>query len=66
MIGIGLWKEQLAEHKCSHRAVEQEIVPLDRGADSARDDRTSQLRAMLLGRQGGQAIVGCHGPPSVW
>ena len=33
--GIGLWEEQLVEHQGRGRAVEEEVVPLHRGAQQA-------------------------------
>src|SRR5580700_335510 len=45
--GIGFWEEQLAENQPRNDAVEQEIVPFDRGAHRAGDDRTAQLPPVL-------------------
>src|SRR5262249_52539788 len=44
-------EEELAENQAGHRAVEQEIVPLERGADSGGDDRAPQLARMIVGRK---------------
>jgi hypothetical protein len=46
-----LGKEELTECQTGDDAVEQEVVPLDRCADRARDHRPPQLRAMIGLRQ---------------
>ena len=45
--GSGLGKEDRAEDQRAHLAVEQEIIPFDRGADRAGDQCAVQLGAML-------------------
>ncbi len=45
--GIGLWKEQLAKDEAGHRAVEQEIVPFDGGADRAGDEARRNCAPMI-------------------
>jgi hypothetical protein len=44
-------EEQLREDQRRGRAVEEEVVPLDRGADGARDDRPHPLRTQNLRRR---------------
>jgi hypothetical protein len=46
---IGQWKEQLVEDESGRRAVDQEIVPLDRRADGTRRDDARHL-GRLIGR----------------
>jgi hypothetical protein len=45
---VGLREEQRTEHQRADRPVEQEIIPLDRGADRAGDQGAPQLPAMLV------------------
>jgi len=45
--GTGLGEEKRSENQRAHLAVEQEIIPFDRGADRAGDQCAMQLRAML-------------------
>ena len=40
-------EEQLGEHQAGDRAVEEEIVPLDRGADGGGDHGAAKLNLML-------------------
>jgi len=42
-----LGKKQLGEHQAGHDAVEEEVVPLDGGADRARDHCAAQLQALV-------------------
>ena len=59
--GIGLGKKQLAENQAGHRAVKQEIVPFDRGAYRAGDQRATQLRPVFGFRQrGGGSDIHCR------
>src|SRR5262249_20125922 len=44
-------EEELAEDETGCGAVEEKVVPLDRGADRRGDDRPAQLRAVLGFRQ---------------
>ena len=44
---VGFGEEELPEGEAGDDAVEQEIVPLDRRADRARDHRPPQLRAVI-------------------
>src|SRR5207237_9389005 len=44
---VGFGEEKLPEGEARDDAVEEEIVPLDRRADRARDYRPPQLRAMI-------------------
>jgi hypothetical protein len=44
---IGFGKEQLAEDQPGYLAVEQEVVPFDRGANRAGDQGSAQLRAVF-------------------
>ena len=44
---IGFRKVQLGEHQPGDGAVEKEVVPLDRGADCARDDGAPELPAVF-------------------
>ena len=52
---IGFREIQLAEHQSRYRAVQKEVVPLDGGADGARNDRAPELPA-VVGLRG----QGCH------
>src|SRR5262249_21775426 len=56
---------QLAEHEAGGGAVEEEVVPLDGGADGRSDDGLAQLVAVIGGRQ--RPVGGCcsHGGSSV-
>jgi hypothetical protein len=49
---VGLGKEEFAENQASDDAVEQEIVPLDRRADRARDYGLAQFNAVLESDKG--------------
>jgi len=55
---------ELAEDEAGGGAVEEEVVPLDRGADGRGDDRFSQLRIVLGFRQGNLGGRGHAGPPN--
>src|SRR5262245_57225241 len=44
---VGPGKEDMTEDQPGHRAVDQEIVPLDRGTDGAGNDGAAQMRPML-------------------
>jgi hypothetical protein len=46
-----VWEEELAEDQPGHGAIEQEIVPLDRGADRGGDDGAAELAIVLLRRK---------------
>nr|WP_275586405.1 hypothetical protein [Geodermatophilus normandii] len=54
-----LGEEQVAEHERGGRAVEEEVVPLDGGADDARADDTAE--APPLGRLAGSGHAGLLG-----
>src|ERR1700761_8225925 len=45
--GVGMRKEQFCENEAGDRAVEEKIVPFDRGPDGGRDHRTAKLNLML-------------------
>src|SRR5262245_31868577 len=54
-------EEQLREDQAGDDAVEKEVVPLDRGANRARDDRAEQLLTMLrFGDTGAGERTGAH------
>jgi hypothetical protein len=54
-------EEELREHDAGDLPVEQEIVPLDGGADCARDRRPPQLRAVIgLGKRANCGIGSRH------
>src|ERR1700751_6449816 len=57
----------MAEDQPGHRAVDQEIVPLDRRAEGARNDGATQMRPMLglcrcPNREGGIGHLGLPTP----
>jgi hypothetical protein len=54
-----LRKVKFREDEASYRAVEQEIVPLDRRADRAGDYGTPQLGALVDVRKAGRGDFGC-------
>ena len=59
---IGSRKIELGEDQPGHRAVDEEIVPLDRRADRAGDHRAAQLPAVLdLGQRSSVHHSGHHG-----
>jgi hypothetical protein len=64
--GIGLGKEELGKDEAGHRAVEQEVVPFDRGADGAGDQCAAQLRLVLGFRQRAGSDVQCRHHESPW
>src|SRR5262252_9395847 len=41
-------KKQLAEHQASHRAVQEKIVPLDRGSYGCGDNGATEFSTMLV------------------
>lgn len=45
--GIGMRKEQFCENQAGDGAVEEEVIPLDRGPDRGGDHRTTHLQLML-------------------
>jgi len=52
---------QLREHRGSNHSVEEEVVPLDGGADRAGDDSAPQLNPVLmLGQRGCRGHCTCH------
>ena len=54
-------EEELREDNARDLAIEQEIVPLDRGPNRARDRRPPQLRAMIaLGKRANCGLSSCH------
>ena len=57
---LGLGEEQRAEDEGGGRAVEEEVVPLDGGADQAGEDDLddARLRRSAGGRSGGRAWLG--------
>jgi hypothetical protein len=59
---VGLREEEFGEDEAGDGAVEEEIVPLDRGADRAGDDGAGELGPVLgLGeRAGSGGDGGCH------
>src|SRR6185437_6878013 len=50
-VGIGVGEIELAEYQRRDRAVDEEVIPLDGGADGRCDDGAAKLRAMFVGRQ---------------
>jgi hypothetical protein len=52
---IRLGEEQFGEEKAGRGRIEEEVVPLDRCADGAGDDRSPQLGALVDRRR-----VCCH------
>ena len=58
---IGMRKVELREGEARHNAIEEEIVPLDGGADGAGDHRAAELAAVFgLGEQIEPVLSGCH------
>src|SRR6516225_1109905 len=57
---IRFGEEEFAEDQRSHLAVQQEIVPLDRGADRAGDHGAAQMRAMLCFGKLTRCDFGCR------
>jgi hypothetical protein len=54
-------KKQLGEDQACDGAIEEEIVPLDRGADGGRDDGAAKLNLMFAGAERhGVCIERCH------
>ena len=49
--GVGVREEQLGEDEAGDGAVEEEIVPLDRGADGGGDDGAAKLHLMFSRRK---------------
>ena len=47
--GIAFGKEQLAEHQCGGGAVQEEVVPFERGPDTGRQDHTQARAIVSLG-----------------
>ena len=56
----GMREIKLAENQRGHRAVEQEIVPFDQGADGAGDQGAAQLLAVLAVRERARSDVNCR------
>src|SRR5439155_11703303 len=50
-------EEELGEHQCRRRVVEEEVVPLDGGSDGAGDDRAHQLSAFRSPRRSGLQVL---------
>ncbi len=48
---IGFREEELGEDEARDDAVEEKIIPFDRGPDRARDDGSPQLYPLLCVRQ---------------
>ena len=61
---VALGEEQLGEDQAGRGAVEEEVIPLDRRADSAGDDRAGQLAALVAG--GGGRLRHGGSPLSRW
>ena len=60
--GIGMREKQLGEDEAGDGAVEEEIVPLDRGADRGRDHGAAELDLMFgCGERSDVDPKGCHG-----
>ena len=58
---IGVREEQLGEDEAGDGAVEEEVVPFDRGPDRGGDDGAAKLNLMLgWGEGSGLDIEGCH------
>jgi hypothetical protein len=53
-------KEQFGENEPGDGAVEEEVVPLDRGPDGGSDDGAAKLDLMFGGAEGGGLGIGCH------
>jgi hypothetical protein len=51
-------EEQPGEHKTGYGAVEEKIVPLDRGADRGCDHGAAKLKLMLLCGEGNGVDIG--------
>jgi hypothetical protein len=54
---VELRKEQLIEHQRRDQAVDEEVVPFDRGADGAGDQDTPAAARRLLGSGAGGGMV---------
>src|SRR5215469_13231425 len=46
-MGVGFWEERFREHQSGYDAVQEEIIPLDRGADRAGNHSPDKHRAAL-------------------
>ena len=58
---VGVREEQLGEDEAGDGAVEEEVVPFDRGPDGGGDDGAAKLNLMLgWGEGSGLDIEGCH------
>ena len=51
--GVGMREEQLGEHEAGDGAVEEKVVPLDRGPDGGGDDGAAKLDLMFGRGEGG-------------
>ncbi|MGC0396347.1 hypothetical protein ACVME5_004039 [Bradyrhizobium liaoningense] len=61
--GIACGEEDLVEHQRGRRAIDEEVVPFDRGADHARPHDPSQARRLV--RRYVQGYVVCYGHRSL-
>jgi hypothetical protein len=59
-VWIGLGKEQTGKDEPRHRAVEEEVVPLDRRSDGGRDDGASKLAWVIVVAIGDGRRAGRH------
>jgi hypothetical protein len=59
---VGAGEIELREDEPGNRAVDEEIVPFDRGADRAGDHRAAQLPPVLELRQRSRRDDGRHAP----
>src|SRR5256714_15307640 len=58
---VRMREKQLGEHQAGDGAIQEEIVPLDRGPDSGRDNGAAKLDLMLgWGEASEVAVEGCH------
>ena len=58
--GVGVREKQLCENEAGDGAVEEKIVPFDRGPDGGGDHGAAKLNLMLGWGEGGD-IECCHG-----
>src|SRR5438552_13883847 len=62
---VGLREKERAKNQRTYGAVKQKVIPLDRGSNRARYQRTAQLSAMFVLGHGRDGIYGdCHLKPS--
>src|SRR3954452_9739254 len=58
---VRMREKQLGENQAGDGAIQEEIVPLDRGPDSGRDNGAAKLDLMLgWGEASEVAVDGCH------